>query len=85
MAASDTRRSFLERSLLLGVALWPLEGQTRSRVLIEAGPAGALAPKELLRGLLSLRLPSEARLAAGETPRPGDRRIVLRDGVVVSQ
>ena len=78
MAASDTRRSFLERSLLLGVALWPLEGQTRSRVLIEAGPAGALAPKELLRGLLSLRLPSEARLAAGETPRPGDRRIVLR-------
>ena len=78
MAASDTRRSFLERSLLLGVALWPLKGQTRSRVLIEAGHAGALAPKELLRGLLSLRLPSEARLAAGETPRPGDRRIVLR-------
>ena len=79
MSASDTRRSFLERSFLLGAALWPLEGAARSRIKVSASKTPSLAEKEMLRGLLALRLSAEVRLEnAGEANVPGDRLIVLR-------
>ena len=53
MSASDTRRSFLQRSLLMGAALWPLEGAARSRVKVSVSKTPTLAEKEMLRGLLA--------------------------------
>ena len=79
MSSSDTRRSFLERSLLMGAALWPLEGRATSRVKVSGSTPPTLAEKEMLRGLLALRLNAETRFAnAGEASAPGDRLIALR-------
>jgi hypothetical protein len=61
MAGCDTRRSFLERSLLPGARLWPLKGAARSRIKVSASQTPTLAKREMLRGLLSLRLPAEVR------------------------
>src|ERR1035437_1594810 len=79
MSAPDTRRSFLERSLLLGAALWPLEGRAISRIKVSASKTPTLAEKELLRGLLALRVSAEVRFeSTGEASVPGDRLVVLR-------
>ncbi len=79
MSASDTRRSFLQRSLLLGAALWPLEGAARSRVKVSVSKTPTLAEKEMLRGLLALRLNAEVRFQnPGEASAAGDRLVVLR-------
>lgn len=79
MPTSDTRRSFLQRSLLMGAALWSLEGAVRLRIKVNASKTPSLAEKEMLRGLLALRLSAEVRF---ENPREasvqGDRCIVLR-------
>ncbi|MGD0577568.1 MAG: hypothetical protein ABSC08_01440 [Bryobacteraceae bacterium] len=79
MPGSDTRRTFLQRSLILGAALWPLEGANRSRIKVSASAPPTLAECEMLRGLLSLHLPAEVRFEnAGEVSAPSDWRIVLR-------
>lgn len=79
MFGSDTRRSFLERSLLLGAALLPLEGAARSRVKVSVSKTPTLAEKEMLRGLLALRFAAEVRFQnPTEATVPGDRLIVLR-------
>jgi hypothetical protein len=59
--------------------LWPLEGAARSRVKVSVGKTPALAEKEMLRGLLALRLSAEVRFEnAGEARAAGDRLIALR-------
>jgi hypothetical protein len=79
MSASDTRRSFLERSLLFGAALWPLDGRAVPRIKVSASKAPTLAEKEMLRGLLALRLSAEVRFEnPGEASVAGHRLIVLR-------
>jgi len=79
MPANDTRRLFLQRSLFMGAVLWPLEGAARSRVKVSVSKTPTLAGKEMLRGLLALRLPAEVRFEnPGEVSAAGDRRIVLR-------
>ncbi|MGO9240475.1 MAG: hypothetical protein ACLQBJ_06655 [Bryobacteraceae bacterium] len=79
MPDSDTRRSFLERALLLGATLWPLDAAAGSRIKVSASAPPTLAEREMLRGLLSLRLLAEVRFEnPGEAAAPGDRLIVLR-------
>ena len=76
-----TRRGFLSTAAVLVQA--PAFGQQRNRILIQAENAPTflrkLAARELLRGLRSLRLPGDVRLAGPEEkPRPGDRILRFR-------
>jgi hypothetical protein len=79
MTPPGTRRSFLQNSLALGATVWPLKGLALSSIKVSASPVPTLAEKEMLRGLLALRLPSDVRFErASAANSPGDRLIALR-------
>jgi hypothetical protein len=79
----SSRREFLTTAAAGGAAAWGLAAQEKGRILIQAAERESfltgLARKELLRGLVRLNLPFEARFAGREEkPLAADRLCVLR-------
>ena len=77
------RRDFMVAAAFGTAAMWKFKGQPQQRLLIQAMPDDTflrmLARKELLRGLIGLRIPVEVRFSgAEEQARSGDLVCVMR-------